>query len=254
MIEIKSPKEVDEMRPAGKFVYEVLQTCKAQTKVGSNLLEIDELAKKLISDRGAKSCYVDYHPSFGQSPFGHYICTSINDAVLHGLPHDYTIQDGDLVSLDFACSVNGWVADSAISFIVGTPNKDDEKLIKATQDALAKGIENAVTGNRLGDISHAIGQVAWKNGYKVNLEFGGHGIGRVMHGEPHISNDGVKGRGYKIRPGLTVAIEPWFMAGTDKIYQDDDGWTLRSLDGSRGAHSEHSVAITANGTEILTLD
>lgn len=252
MIELRTPAEIDEMRAAGRFVASVLTAVRDATMVGSNLLELDVLAHQMIRDAGATSCYIDYHPSFGGSPFGKVLCTSINDAVLHGLPHDYTIVDGDIVSIDFAASVDGWVCDSAISFIVGTPDAQDERIIRATEEALAAGIAVATVGNTIGDISAAIGDVAESSGYGVNLDFGGHGVGREMHGDPHVPNDGRAGRGYKLREGLVIAIEPWFMRTTDQIVTDPDGWTLRSVDGSRGAHSEHTIVITGDGPVVLT--
>jgi methionyl aminopeptidase len=252
VIELRTLTEIDEMRPAGRFVASVLTAVRDATTVGSNLLELDALAHQMIRDAGATSCYIDYHPSFGGSPFGKVLCTSINDAVLHGLPHDYTVADGDIVSIDFAANVDGWVCDSAISFIVGTPDPEDERIIRATEEALTAGIAVATAGNTIGDISAAIGDVAESYGYGVNLDFGGHGVGREMHGDPHVPNDGRAGRGYKLREGLVIAIEPWFMRSTDEIFTDPDGWTLRSVDGSRGAHSEHTIAITADGPVVLT--
>jgi methionyl aminopeptidase len=252
VIELRTPAEIEAMRPAGRFVASVLAAVRDATVVGSNLLELDALAHQMISDAGAKSCYIDYHPSFGASPFGKVLCTSVNDAVLHGLPHDYAVQDGDIVSIDFAVSIDGWVCDSAISYIVGTADPDDLRVIRATEEALVAGIAAATVGNAIGDISAAIGDVADKYGYGVNLDFGGHGVGREMHGDPHVPNDGRPGRGYKLREGLVIAIEPWFMRDTDEIFTDEDGWTLRSADGSRGAHSEHTIAITADGPIVLT--
>lgn len=240
------------MRPAGQFVASVLTALRKHAAVGTNLLELDELAHQLIKDRGATSCYIDYHPSFGASPFGKVLCTSVNDAVLHGLPHDYQLADGDLLSVDFAVEVDGWVADSALSVVVGTSRPQDLKLIETTEVALAAGIEAARVGNKLGDISYAIAQVATKAGYKINTDFGGHGVGRTMHGDPHVPNNGRRGRGLPLKAGLVIAIEPWFLETTDKIYTDQDGWTLRSQDGSRGSHSEHTIAITADGPIILT--
>lgn len=240
------------MRPAGRFVAQTLATLRDEVTVGTNLLEIDARATELIAAAGATSCYVDYHPSFGAMPFGKVICTSVNDAALHGLPHDYALRDGDLVSLDFAVSIDGWVADSALSFVVGQSREEDRRLIQATQDALAAGIAALQPGGKLGDVSAAIGDVCRGAGFGVNLEFGGHGVGRSMHGDPHVPNDGRSGRGLKLQPGLVVAIEPWLMAGTDEIYTDADGWTLRSKDGSRAAHSEHTVALTADGPLVLT--
>ncbi|MGN6252739.1 MAG: type I methionyl aminopeptidase [Marmoricola sp.] len=252
MIELLTPTQVDQMRPAGRFVADVLTALRDAADVGVNLLDLDGLAHEMIRERGAESCYIDYHPSFGAMPFGKVLCTSVNDAVLHGLPHDYRLRDGDLLSVDFACSVDGWVADSALSVVVGTPQPADLELIATTERALAAGIEQAVAGNRLGDISNAVGEVARSAGLSVNLQFGGHGVGRTMHGDPHVPNDGRAGRGLRLRPGLVIAIEPWFLHTTDEIHTDPDGWTIRSNDGSRGAHSEHTVAITEVGPLVLT--
>ncbi|WP_203135356.1 type I methionyl aminopeptidase [Microbacterium sp. JZ31] len=252
MIELRTPAEIEQFRPVGRFVAETLETLRHETKVGTNLLAIDRRAHELIRKAGAESCYIDYHPSFGASPFGKVICTSVNDAVLHGLPHDYDLRDGDLVTLDFAVSLNGWVADSAVSFVVGTPREEDLALIDTTERALAAAIDAATVGNRTGDISAAIAAVAHAEGLRINTDFGGHGVGREMHGDPHIANDGRPGRGFPLKPGLVVAIEPWFLQTTDELVTDPDGWTLRSADGSRGAHSEHTIAITEDGPIVLT--
>ncbi|MEU0316419.1 type I methionyl aminopeptidase [Nocardioides sp. NPDC006273] len=252
MIELRTPTQIEQMKPAGRFVADVLTALREYAAVGVNLLELDELAHKMIKDRGAESCYIDYHPSFGASPFGKVLCTSVNDAVLHGLPFDYSLQDGDLLSVDFAVSVDGWVSDSALSVVVGTPRQEDLDLIETTTQALAAGIDAARVGNKIGDISHAIASIAREKGLKINTQFGGHGVGRTMHGDPHIANDGRPGRGFKLQPGLVIAIEPWFLHTTDEIFTDPDGWTLRSADGSRGAHMEHTIAITEDGPLILT--
>lgn len=252
MIELRTPAEVEQMRAAGTFVAGVLEATAAASVVGANLLDIDRLAHDMIRAAGAESCYIDYHPSFGASPFGKVICTSVNDAALHGLPHNYALRDGDVLSLDFAASVDGWVADSAITFVVGTPRDEDLRLIEVTSRALEAGIAAAVIGNRVGDISAAIGEVAHAAGYSVNTDFGGHSVGRTMHGDLHIPNDGRPGRGFPLRAGLVFAIEPWLMIGTDRIYTDKDGWTLRSADGSRAAHFEHTVAVTDDGPLVLS--
>ena len=252
MIELRTPQEIEEMRAAGAFAASVLEATRDAAAVGVNLITLDKLAHDMIRARGAESCYIDYHPSFGASPFGKVLCTSVNDGALHGLPHDYRLQDGDLLSLDFAASVDGWVADTAISIVVGTPRDEDLRMIDTVERALAAGIAAAQPGGRMGDVSNAIGEVAKRNRLKVNLEFGGHGVGRTMHGDPHLPNAGRPGRGLRIEPGLVMAIEPWFMLGTDRLVVDDDGWTLRSRDGSRAAHVEHTVAITADGPRVLT--
>lgn len=252
MIELRTPAELERMREAGRFVASVLDATRSAAAVGVNLLELDALAHDMIRARGAESCYIDYHPSFGGSPFGKVICTSVNDAALHGLPHDYRLQDGDLLSLDFAASVDGWVSDSAVSIVVGTARAEDLALIDTTRRALDAGIAAATIGNRIGDISAAIGDVAHAARLKVNLEFGGHGVGTIMHGDPHVPNDGKRGRGMPLKAGLVFAIEPWFMLGTRKLYTDADGWTLRSDDGSRAAHFEHTVAVTDDGPLVLS--
>jgi methionyl aminopeptidase len=254
MIEILSPSELPRARAVGALVARILQAMKGRATAGTNLLEIDRWTREMIVEAGAVSCYVDYAPSFGEGPFGHYICTSVNDAVLHGKPHDYRLADGDLLTLDLAVSLDGVVADSAITFVVGgRGSQEDLDLIDATQRALAAGIAAARPGARIGDLSHAIGEVLTDAGYPINLEFGGHGVGSTMHQDPHISNDGRPGRGYTLRPGLLLALEPWIMADTDELVTDPDGWTLRSVTGARTAHSEHTILITEDGAEILTL-
>ncbi|MBJ8346004.1 type I methionyl aminopeptidase [Antrihabitans sp. YC2-6] len=252
MIELKSPREIERMRVTGAFVGEVLTELSRIAAVGVNLLDLERHARRMVDDRGAVSCYWDYSPSFGKGPFRNVICLSVNDAVLHGLPFDYVLRDGDVLSMDFAVSIDGWVADSAVTVIVGTPDDEDLRLIRATEEALVAGIAAAQPGNKLGDISAAIFEVADGHGYPVNTEFGGHGLGRTMHEDPHVANNGRAGRGLVLRPGLTIALEPWLARTTDKIVFDPDGWTIRSADGSRTAHSEHTIAITADGPLVLT--
>ena len=254
MIEILNPTQLPRAREAGALVADILQTLRRRSAVGTNLLDIDRWAQTMIIEAGAVSCYVDYEPSFGRGPFGHYICTSVNDAVLHGLPHDYPLADGDLLSLDLAVSQGGVVADSAISFIVGDSRPPESvAMIDATERALTAGIAAAGPGARIGDLAHAIGGVLAEAGYRINTEFGGHGLGSTMHQDPHIPNTGRPGRGYRLRPGLLLALEPWVMADTAELVTDADGWTLRSATGCRTAHSEHTIAITSDGAEILTV-
>ncbi len=252
MIELKSPAEIARMHVTGQFIAEVLDELSARAEVGVNLLDLEHHARHMISERGAESCYWDYSPSFGRGPFRNVICLSVNDAVLHGLPKSYVLRDGDLLTMDIAVGIDGWVADSALSIIVGTPREEDLHLIRATEVALEAAIEAAQPGNRLGDISASIGEVAAEFGYSCNLEFGGHGLGRTMHEAPHVPNNGRRKHGMRLKPGLTIAIEPWLAATTDQIIFDEDGWTLRSADGSRTAHSEHTVAITEDGPLVLT--
>ena len=252
-VEVLDASGIARARAAGKVVAHVLQTLRARSVVGTNLLDIDWWARELIVEAGADSCYVDYAPSFGRGPFGHYICTSVNDAVLHGRPYDYALADGDLLSLDLAVSKDGIAADSAISFVVGdSGSASDLAMIETTERALRAGIAAARPGARTGDISHAIGSVLSAAGYPINTEFGGHGIGSTMHQDPHISNAGRPGQGDELRPGMLLALEPWVMADTAELRISDDGWTLRSATGCRTAHSEHTIAISLFGAEVVT--
>lgn len=254
MIEILTPHEVELARGTGKLVATILKTVQERTTVGTNLLEIDQWVKDMIIKAGAVSCYVDYAPSFGEGPFGHYICTSVNDAVLHGKPHDYALVDGDLLTLDLAVLLNGIAADSALSFVVGeSAAPEDLAMISATERALAEAIKVVKPGAKIGDISWAIEQSLRAEGYQINVDFGGHGIGSTMHQDPHVPNAGRPGRGFTLRPGLLLAIEPWIMADTAELKTDSDGWTLKSVTGARTAHSEHTVAVTETGVEVLTL-
>ena len=253
MIEILTPAQVDRARRTGALVADILQTLRSRSEVGTNLLDLDRWTAEMIREAGAESCYVDYAPAFGRGPFGHYVCTAVNDAVLHGKPSDYQLADGDLLTLDLAVLLGGVAADAAISFVVGESKApEDLAMIDATERALAAGIAAAVPDARIGDISRAIGDVLSKAGYPINTDFGGHGIGSTMHQDPHVSNTGRPGRGYKLRPGLLLALEPWVMQDTAELVTDEDGWTLRSVTGCRTAHTEHTIAITPDGPEILT--
>lgn len=254
MIELKTPAEIDMMAVTGEFVGDVLATLAHEAAAGVNLMDLEHRARSLVADRGATSCYWDYSPSFGRGPFRNVICLSVNDAVLHGLPWDYVLRDGDVLTMDFAVTIDGWSADAARTVIVGDdPDPADVALVDSTRRALDAAIAAAVPGGRLGDISAAIGAVAKESGYAVNTDFGGHGIGRTMHEDPHVPNYGKRGRGLALQAGMTLALEPWWARGTSKLAHDPDGWTLRSADGSNTAHTEHTVAITEEGPRVLTL-
>jgi methionyl aminopeptidase len=226
MIEILNSTELPRAREAGALVAGILQTLKSRCEVGTN----------------------------GRGPFGHYICTSVNDAVLHGLPYDYTLANGDLLTLDLAVSKGGVVADSAISFIVGdSKSSESVAMISATERALSAGISAARPGARIGDISHAIGAVLSEAGYRINTEFGGHGVGSTMHQDPHVPNIGRPGRGCRLRLGLCWHWSRGSWRTPPSSSQIPNGWTLRSATGWRTAHSEHTIAITNEGAEVLTL-
>jgi methionyl aminopeptidase len=253
VVELKSPAEIEAMRAAGRVVGTALLRMRKQAAVGVSLRELDEVARAVLAENGATSPFLHYQPSFAHTPFPAVICASVNDAALHGIPGPYRLADGDLLSIDFGATLNGWTGDAAISLTVGTPRPADLRLIDTAERALSAGIERAVPGGRLGDVSAAIGAVARQAGYGLHTDFGGHGVGHTMHESPSVPNDGKPGRGMKLEPGLVIAIEPWFMAGGQDSYRvDPDGWTLRSGDGSRAAHVEHTVAITADGPRILT--
>ncbi|WP_392755919.1 type I methionyl aminopeptidase [Streptomyces sp. LN590] len=254
MVEIKTDAELDAMREAGRVVARALAAAREAAGVGESLQELDEAARSVLAEAGAGSPFLGYRPSFAPVAFPAVICTSVNDAVSHGIPTGYRLRDGDLVSIDCGAQLDGWTGDAAITFTVGTPRPGDLDLIDATQQALDAGIAAAQVGSRIGDISHAIDTVARKAGCGMPADFGGHGIGRRMHEDPHVPNRGRPGRGFPLRHGLVLAIEPMLMAGGQNTYRTDiDGWTLRTTDGSRAAHIEHTVAITDQGPRILTL-
>jgi methionyl aminopeptidase len=253
VVEIKTAGEIDAIGAASKVVADILAAARAVAAPGVTLKELDAAAREVLAKAGATSPFLNYHPRFAPIPYPAAICTSVNDAALHGIPGDYRLQDGDLLSVDAGATLGGWVGDAAVSFSVGTASNGDVKLITTTEAALAAGIAAARPGGRLGDISAAIGTVGRAGGYGISTDLGGHGVGRTMHEDPHIPNRGKAGRGLKLVPGLVLAIEPWFIAGGDDgIYLDEDGWTIRTADASRAAHVEHTIAITADGPVILT--
>jgi methionyl aminopeptidase len=253
MVEIKTASEIQAMRAAGRVVAQILATVQDQAKAGMRLTELDEMARDVLAGAGAISPFLGYQPGFAPVPFPAVICTSVNDAALHGIPGRYRLADGDLLSVDSGATLDGWTADAAISFTIGPAGPADARLIATTSAALRAGIAAAVPGARIGDISAAIGAAGRAAGYGICTDFGGHGVGRAMHEDPHIPNEGPPRRGRRLVPGLVIAIEPWFLAGGKDVYQiDDDGWTIRSGDGSRAAHVEHTVAVTENGPQVLT--
>ena len=254
MVEIKTAGEVQAMRAAGQVVAQILAATRAEAKAGMALTELDEIARGVLAEAGATSPFLGYQPGFAPIPFPAVICTSVNDAALHGIPGRYRLVDGDLLSVDCGAVLDGWAGDAAISFTIGPPDLADARLIATAGEALRAGIAAAVPGGRIGDISAAIGAAGRAGGYGICTDFGGHGVGRAMHEDPHIPNEGRRGRGPRLVPGLVLAIEPWFLAGGRDSYEiDQDGWTIRSGDGSRAAHVEHTVAITVDGPQILTV-
>ncbi|SED98896.1 methionine aminopeptidase, type I [Streptomyces sp. 2231.1] len=253
MVELKTDASIDAMHAAGQVVGRALTALRQAARVGVSLLELDEIAREVLREAGASSPFLGYRPSFAPTPFPAVICASVNDAIVHGIPTRYRLRDGDLLSVDCGAELDGWAGDSAVSFVVGRPRAADLRLVDTAERALAAGIEAAVPGNRIGDIAHAVGSVCRTAGYGIPQGFGGHGVGRRMHEDPEVPNEGRPGRGLPLRPGMVIAIEPMLIAGgKDHYYEADDGWTLRTTDGSRAAHAEHTVAVTESGPRILT--
>ncbi|MFI1364117.1 type I methionyl aminopeptidase [Streptomyces griseochromogenes] len=253
MVELKTDTSIDAMHAAGQVVGRALTAVREAAGVGVSLLELDEVARQVLREAGASSPFLGYRPSFAPTPFPAVICASVNDAIVHGIPTPHRLRDGDLVSIDCGAILDGWAGDSAISFTVGRARPADLRLIDTAERALAAGIEAAVVGNRIGDIAHAVGRACRTAGYGIPSGFGGHGIGRRMHEDPDVPNEGRPGRGLPLRHGMVLAIEPMLIAsGKDGYYEAPDGWTLRTADGSRAAHAEHTVAITEDGPRILT--
>ncbi|MFE4545068.1 type I methionyl aminopeptidase [Arthrobacter sp. NPDC056727] len=251
---IKTPDEIALMRDAGRVVANALAAVRQAAAVDVSLKELDDVAAATIADAGATPAFLGYKPRWASVPFPGVICTSVNDAVVHGIPNGYRLRDGDLLSVDCGAFLEGWCGDAAQSFIVGTPTPEDQALIQATDAALARGIDAARVGNKMGDLAYAIGGAARRAGYGLLADHGGHGIGRTMHAEPSVPNDGRPGRGIKLTEGLVIAIEPMLiLGGNGDYFHDEDEWTLRSANGRRAAHSEHTVAVTADGPVILTL-
>lgn len=253
MIELKTVNEIDAMRAAGQVVAAALTAARAAATAGMSLAELDEVAAAVIADAGAKPSFLGYRPSFADRAFPGNICASVNDVVVHGIPDGYRLAEGDLLSIDCGAHIDGWHGDSAVSFVVGPASTADRRLIDTAERALGAGIDAALVGGRLGDISAAIGAIGREAGYGMPEGWGGHGIGRAMHEAPEVPNTGRAGRGMRLRAGLVLALEPMFLAGgVDDYWLDEDGWSLRTADRSRAAHVEHTVAITADGPVVLT--
>ncbi|MEW2400508.1 type I methionyl aminopeptidase [Streptomyces sp. NPDC046862] len=253
MVELKTDASIDAMYDTGQVVGQALTAVRKAAEVGVSLLELDEVAREVLRRAGAGSPFLGYRPSFAPTPFPAVICASVNDAIVHGIPTTYRLRDGDLVSIDCGAELGGWAGDSAISFVVGTPRAADLRLVETAERALEAGIAAAVVGNRIGDIAHAIGSVCRAAGYGIPDGFGGHGIGRRMHEDPSVPNEGRPGRGMRLRHGMALAIEPMLIGGGgDGYHEASDGWTLRTNDGSRAAHAEHTVAIMESGPRVLT--
>lgn len=246
MIVYKSERELTYMRDAGKIVAGTLREVKKAAKPDVTTLELDRVAADYIKHCGAKPSFKEYHGFAGN------ICTSINSEVVHGIPGLKKLKNGYNVSVDIGAVINEYHGDAAITVPVGEISEDLKSLLAVTEQCLYKGIEQAIEGNKIGDISHAIQTHAESYGYGVVRELVGHGIGRDLHEDPPIANFGPPGRGPRLKPGMTLAIEPMINMGTYKVRTLNDGWTVVTADGKSSAHFEHTIAITPSGPEILT--
>jgi methionyl aminopeptidase len=250
-IPIRSRRETDSMREAGRHVGEILLELRAMAEPGLKTSEFDRAAAKAIEDRGLTSSFVGYAPG-GLPPYPATICVSVNEEIVHGIPGSRELKKGDILSLDFGIICNGFHGDSALTVPIGLVSEEAETLIETTRDALYRGIENMVPGKRLSDIGHAVEARAGEAGYSVVRQFVGHGIGRELHEPPQIPNYGRAGRGPRLMPGMVFAIEPMVNIGSEKVRMLDDEWTAVTADGELSAHFEHTVLITEDGPEILT--
>ncbi len=247
MIIIKTPLEIEAMRRVNRMTARVRDELAAMVRPGITTLELGNAAFELVQKLGATSAFYGYHG------FPGHICVSINEEVVHGIPGRRVIKEGDIVSIDTGLAFGGFIGDTAVTVAAGEIDDKKKKLLEVTKAALDAGISKAVAGNRLGDISYAIQTVVEAAGFSVVREFVGHGIGRDMHEDPQIPNFGNPGRGPKLKPGMTFAIEPMVNVGGSKVKVLDDNWTAVTCDGSASAHFEHTVAVGATAPEILTL-
>ena len=246
-ITLKSPVEIAKMRRAGRVVAEMLQACADAAKPGMTTNDLDKVAREVLSRRKAKSNFLGYHG------YPAVICTSPNDVIVHGIPGNYRLEEGDIISIDCGAIIEGWHGDAARTIPVGEISEEGRKLLTVTEDSLWAGIAHVRQGARLSDIGHAVQTVAEGAGFSVVREYVGHGIGRAMHEEPQVPNYGDPGKGMKLKVGHVLAVEPMVNFGSPETQLNDDGWTVITADGLLSAHFEHSIAVTENGPEVLTV-
>lgn len=252
MIYIKTKKEIDLISESCKIVAETLQLLKANVKPGITTFELDKIAEDYILSNNAKAAFKGYSQA-GSFKFPGSICTSVDDAVVHGIPGQRVLINGEIISLDVGVFKNGYYGDAALTVPVGNISVEKQKLLDVTEKALYIGIEEAKENNRLHDISGTIQEYVEENGFSVVRELCGHGVGKYLHEEPSVPNFGKKGTGIKLRNGMTVAIEPMVNLGKSKVHTGDDGWTVLTADGSPSAHFEHTILISDGKPEILTV-
>jgi methionyl aminopeptidase len=248
MIHLKSPEEVKIMDRANRIVHKVLQRVSSEVAPGVALRELDAVAESTTKSLGGKPAFKGYHG------YPASICLSVNDEVVHGIPGERKLQEGDIVSVDFGVVLDGYYGDAACTFPVGQVSEGSRKLMEVTRESLLKGIEKAQVGERVSDVSHAVQTWAEGHGFSVVRDYVGHGIGRALHEEPQVPNFGTPGLGPKLRAGMVLAIEPMVNEGGPDVTVDPDGWTVRTRDGKRSAHFEYSVALTESGPRVLGVE
>ncbi len=246
MIIRKGAAEIDRIARAGAVVAETIAHVGERLEPGITLLELDRIAESFVRSKGG------IPTSQGYKGYPRAICLSVNDVVVHGIPDETVVEDGDLVTVDVGVTLDGAIADSAYTYGVGSVDEESRRLLDTCQDALAAGIAEARLGNRIGDISHAVQVVVEEAGFSVVKSLVGHGVGRHYHEDPHVPNFGEPGRGPRLSEGMTIAIEPMITVGGPDVWLAGDGWTISTVDGSRAAHFEHTVAIQGDGPRILT--
>ena len=243
----KTREQINKMRAAGRVIARTLRECEAIIVPGKTTpKELNSLAERLIREAGGKPSFLGYRD------YPAATCISVNDVVIHGIPNAVPLQEGDIVDLDFGVELDGWFADGAWTYPVGTISRDVQRLLAVTKESLMQGIAQARPGNRVGDISATIQRYCERNGYGVVRELVGHGIGQAVHESPNVPNFGKPGKGDILKEGMTICIEPMINQGTAKVYTLEDKWTVKTIDGKPSAHFEHTVAITKAGPEILT--
>jgi len=252
LIVIKSKKEIDFIRESSKIVAETLQLVKNFAKPGTTTLELDKIAEDYILSNNGIPAFKGY-PQVGTIDFPGTICASINEEVVHGIPGNKKLKDGDIISIDIGVLKNGFYGDAALTVAVGTIDEEKKRLMDATEKSLYIGIEQAKKGNRIGDISAAIQEFIEKQGYSIVRDLCGHGVGKKLHEDPQIPNFGIPGTGPKIKNGMTLAIEPMINLGTHKVNVASDGWTIYTSDRKPSAHFEHTIAIINDRAEILSV-
>jgi methionyl aminopeptidase len=251
MIHLKSDREIEMLRESADLVGRTLAEVAKLIEPGVQTLKLDQVAEEYVRDHGATPAFKGYQIG-NLTPFPGTLCISVNDVVVHGIPGDYALQDGDIVSVDCGVQLNGYFGDYAYTFAVGEIDDETEALCRVTYESLSKGVEQAVAGRRVGDISYAVQEYCESRGYGVVRDLVGHGIGKSLHEDPQVPNVGRRGTGRKLKPGLTICIEPMINAGTGSIKVDADGWTVRTMDGKPSAHYEHMVAVRKGRPEVLS--